>query len=321
LKKITVLAMAVLLVAGITFVGCTRQASTAPSAEAGSAQKHYTVGFTNMDLTTTTGQFLSKLFRQAVESRGDTFMETDGQLDQSKQNNGIEDMITRGIDILFLQPVDSQSALPALRACKEAGVKVIVYDSAVNNPELTESFIAPDNREAGRLTGLEMVRIYPNGARVALIENPLAESVVSRVQGFEEGIKGSNVQIVDRKGITRYEQVLGTAEDMIQAHPDLNAFWALNDPVALIVLGAVQSAGLQKQINIFAVDGSPEGKKSISQGGIYGSAVQSNKNMAAKTVEVAYKVLAGEKVDPVYLVETYLATPDNIKDYNIDEWE
>ena len=58
-------------------------------------------------------------------------MAIDGQQNQAKQNDVIEDLITQGIEVLFLNPVDSESVQPALEACAEAGVKVINVDSAV----------------------------------------------------------------------------------------------------------------------------------------------------------------------------------------------
>jgi ribose transport system substrate-binding protein len=317
-KKIAVLLISALCLTSMAFAGGGSQTAPASGTQ---AKKAKLFGFTLMDLTVAPARTAYDTVKAAVEANGDQLMAMDGKLDQTVQNNAVEDMLTRGIDVLLIQPVDSQSVEPALLACQRAGVPVIVVDSAVARPELTASFIATDNLEAGRNCAKEMLRTYPNGAKIAIQENPLADSVLSRVQGLEEGLAGTNVKIVTRKNLTRYEQVLGTAEDMIQAFPDLDAFWGLNDDVGLIMLGAVQSAGLQNQIKIFTVGGTPPAKKSIAVGGLWSTVVQLDRNMAQTSVDVAYKVLAGEKVDPVYRIGTFIINRDNIKSYDVDKWE
>jgi ribose transport system substrate-binding protein len=173
----------------------------------------------------------------------------------------------------------------------------------------------------GRACAKEFLRTYPNGAQIAFLENPLANSVVSQMKGLDEVLNGTNVKVVARKSVTRYEQVLGTTEDIMQAYPDLDAFWGLNDDVGLIMLGAIQSAGLQDRIRVFTIGGSPQAKKSIASGGIWSAVVQLYRNVGKTAAEVAYKVLAGEKVDSVYYVDSFVINRDNIKNFDVDKWE
>ncbi|MDR0878665.1 MAG: sugar ABC transporter substrate-binding protein [Treponema sp.] len=278
-------------------------------------------GFTAMDLTNPPLVTLRDSVQKAVEARGDRLISVDGYLDQTRQNNGIEDMITQGIEVLFLNPVDSQSVQPALEACKAAGIKVVVVDSGVARSDLTASFVSSDSIQAGKLSGQAIIDALPNGGKLALIENPLAESIVSRVKGLESALQGSKVTIVERKSISRMEQALPTAEDILQAHPDLDAFWGLNDDVSLIIQGAVESSGAANRVKVFSIDGTPSGKRSVARGGLYAVVAQSDIRMGATAAEVAYKILAGEKVDAAYLIETKLIDRKNIGQFDVDAWE
>lgn len=278
------------------------------------------IGYTGMDLSVPFQIKMKEAVQAVVEGNGDKFIAVDGALDQTKQNNGIEDLITQGIEILVLNPVDSQGVQPALEACRDAGVKVVVVDSNVADTALTETFISSNNYQAGQLCGEEMLRLFPDGAKLCIIENPLAESVVQRVKGVEDAIAGSSVVIADRKSISTMDKVLTTTEDLLQANPDVDFFFGLNDDVALIIQGCVESAGLQDQVKVFGVDGSPQAKQSVAAGGLYATAAQSPMSIGTKAAECAYDILDGKAVEKSYQVDTSLVTPDNVQTVGVDEW-
>lgn len=285
-----------------------------------SADGGHVIGYAGMDLSVPFQITMRDAVQAAVEAKGDKFISVDGALDQTKQNNGIEDMITQGIEVLVLNPVDSQGVQPALEACQQAGVKVVVVDSNVADTSLTETFVSSDNYQAGQLCGEEMLRLFPDGAKLCIIENPLAESVVQRVKGVEDAIAGSNIVVADRKSISTMDKVLTTTEDLLQANPDVEIFFGLNDDVALIIQGSVESAGLQDQVKVFGVDGSPQAKQSVAAGGLYATAAQSPMSIGTKAAECVYAILNGESVEKDYKVETSLVTPDNVEEVGVDNW-
>ena len=317
-----VLSIVLVLVLAISLVACggaSKTTDTQASAQNEKAKRVF--GYTCMDMTNPFHIAMRDAIKAAVEANGDTLVAIDGATDQTKQNNAIEDMITQGIDVLFLNPVDSKSIKPALEACKKAGIPVVNVDSGVADTDLIASFIASNNYQAGKLCGEEIVKLYPDGAKIGIIENPLAESVVQRVKGLEDAIKGSKIQIAGRKAISTMDAVLSSTEDILQANPDINAFWGLNDDVSLMIQGVVESAGLVKQIKVFSVDGSPSAKKSIANGGVYATAAQSPVTIGKKAVEVAYNVLDGKSVDSTYSVDTNLVTPQNVAEAGTDNWK
>ncbi|MGD1818493.1 MAG: sugar ABC transporter substrate-binding protein [Pleomorphochaeta sp.] len=277
-------------------------------------------GFTCMDQTNPFQVTMKNSIESAVEANGDKLIAIDGMNDQIKQNNAIDDMITRGISVLFLNPVDKDGVKPALEACKEAGVKVIAVDANVTDTDLTESFISSNNVQAGRLCGEAMKEAFPNGARVALIDNPLAESVVSRMTGLQQALEGSNIEITGLAHYSSMNTVLSTFEDFLQADSDLDAFWGLNDEFGLIAEGVVQSAGRTGDIKVFSVDGSPSAKISIKEGGLYATAAQSPAGIGQKAVEVAYSLLNGQSVEKNYSIETILVDQNNIDQFDTSVW-
>jgi ribose transport system substrate-binding protein len=327
MKKLFALIISAVMV--LSMGACNNSNSASSAAPAASAEGSTSTtaktggqifGYTCMDMTNQFHIAMRDAIKAKVEANGDLLIDFDGANDQTKQNNGIEDMITKGMKVLFLNPVDSKGVKPALEACQKAGVKVVVVDSGVADTDLTETFISSNNFQAGQLCGEEIKKLYPNGAKICLIDNPLAESVVQRVSGLESAIKGSNTKIVGRKSYSSMNALLGDIEDILQTHPDTDVYWGLNDDVGLMMLGAVKSAGMQKQVKVISVDGSPAGKKSVAAGDLFGTAAQSPVSIGQKAVECAYNILKGTKVEKTYSIDTQMVTKDNIVTVGSDSW-
>ena len=77
------------------------------------AVAEYKFGYTCMDGTNPFFVVIEKAMREAVEANGDTLIATDPANDVTLQIQQIEDMITQGIDAIFLNPAEAEGILPA----------------------------------------------------------------------------------------------------------------------------------------------------------------------------------------------------------------
>lgn len=283
----------------------------------------YTFGYTCMDGTNPFFVILEQTIREQVEANGDTLITTDPANDVSLQITQIEDMITQGIDAIFLNPAEAEGVLPALDMLKEAGIPIINFDTQVADLSYCASYVGSDNYNAGFVCGEDLVKKVPDGGKIIVLDSPTMNSVVDRTNGFLDAIKGKGFDIVaqqDAKG--NLEQAMTISEDLLQANGDVVAIFGGNDPTALGALAAANAAGLT-DVLIYGVDGSPDIKAELASGTslIEGTGAQSPINIAKKSVEVMYKYLAGEKIDDTYPVETFLITSDNVADYGTDGWQ
>lgn len=283
----------------------------------------WTFGYTCMDGTNPFFVILEKTIREGVEARGDKLITTDPANDVTLQITQIEDMITQGIDAIFLNPAEAEGILPALDMLKEAGIPILNFDTEVAELSYAFSYVGSDNYNAGFVCGQDLVKKVPGGGKIIILDSPTMNSINDREKGFKDAIAGKGFEIVaeqDAKG--NLEVSMGIAEDLLQAHSDVVAIFGGNDPTALGALAAANAAGL-KDVLIYGVDGSPDIKAELARGDslIEGSGAQSPINIAKISVEVMYKYLAGEKVDARYPVETFLITSDNVKEYGTDSWQ
>lgn len=321
-KAHKLLKIAALLLTIVMLVGCGSSNSGdgnngTPAADGGDK---VIVGYTCMQLTNPFHIAMRDTLKSLTEADGYTFLEFDGDSNQQKQNDAIDDMIAQGMNVLFLNPVDAEGVLPALEACEKAGVTVIAVDSNVGDPSKIATYISSDNFVAGQQTGEQIIADYPDGAKILVFENPLADSVVQRVAGLEAALEGSNSEIVDRRSFRAVDAILTDFEDLLIANPDANVVWGLNDDCSLIGLGAVESAGLQDSVKVYSVDGSPSGKISVQEGGLAGTAAQSPVGIAEKAYECFKDILAGKEVDAVYSLPTTMITAANVADNDPQNW-
>lgn len=288
-----------------------------------SGKEHYTFGYTCMDGTNPFFVILEQTIRESVEAKGDTLISTDPANDVSLQITQIEDMISQGIDAIFLNPAEAEGILPALDQLKAAGIPIINFDTEVADMSYVSSYAGSDNYNAGKVCGEDLVKKYPNGGDIIVLDSPTMNSVVDRTNGFLDAIKGKGFNIVaqqDAKG--NLEVAMGITEDLLQANGNVVAIFGGNDPTALGALAAANAAGI-KECKIYGVDGSPDIKAELASGTslIEGTGAQSPIGIAKTSVDIMYKIMAGETVDDRYPVETFLITADNVADYGTDGWQ
>lgn len=283
----------------------------------------YKFGYTCMDGTNPFFVILEDTIREGVEANGDTLISTDPANDVSLQITQIEDMITQGIDAIFLNPAEAEGILPALDMLKEAGIPIINFDTEVADLSYAVSYVGSDNYNAGKVCGDDLIAKRPDGGKIIVLDSPTMNSVTDRTNGFLDAIKGKGFEIVaqqDAKG--NLETAMGIAEDLLQAHGDVVAIFGGNDPTALGALAAANAAGMSDCL-IYGVDGSPDIKAEIASGDslIAGTGAQSPINIAKTSVEVMYKYLAGETVEDRYPVETFIINSDNVAEFGTDGWQ
>lgn len=288
----------------------------------GGGKDHYVFGYTSMTQNNPFFIVLEEAIREKVEANGDELITLNPAMDVALQINQVEDMIAQGIDAIFLNPVDWEGIRPALQMLEDAGIPIINYDTEVKDFEYVTAYVGSDNKNAGRVAGLDLVERFPEGGNIVILDSPTMNSINDRVAGFIETIDGHNFTVVaqqDAKG--DLETGLGITEDILQAHSDIIAIFGGNDPSALGALAAVKAAN-RTDISIYGVDGSPDAKAAIAEGGAFvGSGAQSPISIGQISVDVAYKILNGEEYELRTPVETFLINADNVEEYGIDGWQ
>lgn len=261
--------------------------------------------------------------KSVVEPKGDSVVALDPALDVNKQISQIEDLIAQKVSAIFLNPADWKGVKPALEAAKKAGIPIINVDAPVFDVDLVDSVVASNNYGAGQLVFEDVAKKMPKGGNVVLLEHPTAKSAIDRTKSFEDSIKDKPEWKVVAKQSSdgQLEKAMPVMENIIQAQKKIDVVMGLNDPTAMGALAALQAAKRDQGVLIYGVDGAPDAKKMIKEGKMEGTAAQSPKGIGKTAAEVAYKILAGEKVEKEILVPVTLITKENVDQFGTDGWQ
>ena len=258
---------------------------------------------------------------ESAEADGNSVTVVNGEQDSAKQIQIVEDFITKGVDAVFLNPVDRDAIAPALELLNEAGSPIINFDASVANLDLVDAYVATDNVQAGVLCAEAMIKDFPDGGEIAVLNYPANSACLDREQGFLDTIEGKGFEVVatfDAEGTVEKGQDI--TSDILQAHPDLTAIFSINDQAGMGAYAACTIA--DANVAIYGVDGNPEAKSVIAQDGIYRmSAAQSPIQMGKTCYEVAAKLLAGEELEEKTIdVPVFTIDLTNVNDY-LDGWQ
>lgn len=233
-------------------------------------------------------------------------MIVDAQDDASKQASDVEDLIQQGIDLLLINPVDSSAAGSAVESANAAGIPVITVDRSADSGEVV-AHIASDNVEGGKLAGEYLLELVGEGAKVAMLEGvPGSSAARDRGEGFLKAVEGKVDLVSSQPANFNRSEGLSVMENMLQAHPDIEAVFAQNDEMALGALEAISAAG--KEIVVIGFDATDDALKKIDEGKMAASVAQKPEEIGKTAIETAVKYLNGEKVEEFVPVELELVT-------------
>ncbi len=311
---------------GLMLAGCgkppaTPSANTAKSADAvkkapSADSKKLTIGFSALTLTNPFFKVIADAMTAEAAKHGYEVVVVTGERDVKKQADQVNEFIVRGVDAIVLNPCDSQSIGPAIEKANQAGIPVFTNDIKYDGKQgKVVCHVATDNYQGGKLAGDAMVKLLgESGGKVAILHFPQAESCQLRVKGFNEVVAAHNTQpnaaqivvATTLDGGAVRDEGFTAAKDALEAHPDLAAIFAINDPSALGAWAALDAAGKTDQVKIIAFDGQLIGKQAILEGKIVCDPIQFPERIGRVTIEQIVKHFAGEQVPAEILIPSEL---------------
>lgn len=239
--------------------------------------------------------------------------------DPATQANAVQDLEVQGIDALVILPTDPDPLVNAMKEVKNKGHFVTIVDRApsVNDNTVRDLYVAGNNPALGKVAGEYIAKTSPD-AEVVIIRGLPIPIDQQRQDGFDEGIKGSNVKVLDRQfGNWNRDDAFKVMQDYLTKYPKIDVVWCQDDDMAVGVLQAIEQAGRTDIQYIIGGAGSKDMIKKVQDGD---KMVPVNVLYPPSMVGTAMELTAAALYDAVpvhgtYTLDATLITPENAKNY------
>lgn len=230
----------------------------------------------------------------------------DSQNDPAKEVSNMEDISVKNVDVVLLNPVDSDSAIASVMVANNLDLPVITVDRAANGGKVV-SHVASDNVEGGKMAAQYVIDQLGGKGNIVELEGIAGSSATrDRGAGFDNEIKNSNLNIITKQSAD-FDRTKGLSvmENIIQSKGNIDAVFAQNDEMALGALKALQDSNLN-DVLVVGFDATDDAVASVQKGDMAATIAQQPKLIGETAVDLAHRFLSGEKVESFAPVELKL---------------
>ncbi len=258
--------------------------------------------------------------REAAAEAGNVVLDVmDAQEDVIRQQDQVNTMIQKGIDVLVVVPVDT-SAVQGIEAAAKAANLPLIYINrnpypAENAPEGVY-FIGANSILEGE-TQMEYAGKLMNGeGNIVILMGILSnEASMNRTQGVHNVIKAKypNIKVLaEETGNWQQDQGMTVMENWITAYGDqINGVLSNNDNMVLGAVNALESAGMNDKVITIGVDATVDALQAILAGRMTATVLQDPVAQGKGAVEMSVKLMNGEKLPAITKLPAQLITNEN----------
>jgi len=232
----------------------------------------------------------------------------DSQNNPAKELANVQDLTVRGVKLLLINPSDSDAVGNAVILANQAKIPVITLDRKANKGVVV-SHIASDNRVGGKMAGDFIGQKLGKNTKVIELEGIAGTSVArERGEGFKQAADQYKfTMLASQPADFDRTKGLNVMQNLLTAHPNVQAVFAQNDEMALGAMRALQTVN-KTDVMVVGFDGTADGIKAVQSGRLAATVAQQPEQIGIIGVETADKVLKGQKVDAVIPVALKLVT-------------
>ncbi|MBE7098754.1 ribose ABC transporter substrate-binding protein RbsB [Bacillus cereus] len=263
------------------------------------------VGFSVSTLNNPFFVTLKKGAEKKAKASGIELIAVDAQNDAAKQTNDVEDLIQKGVDVVVINPTDSDAVASAVSAANAANIPVITVDRVANSGKVV-SHIASNNIEGGQMASDYIRELVGGGANVAELEGiPGSSAARERGKGFHN-VADKSLKVVAKQAAD-FDRAKGLSvmENILQANGDIKAVFAHNDEMALGALEALKSSG-KTDVVVVGFDATEDAVKAVKDGRMAATVAQKPELIGEKAMQTAKEITQGKKVDKSIPIELEL---------------
>ncbi|WP_243079910.1 sugar ABC transporter substrate-binding protein [Pantoea sp. MQR6] len=244
----------------------------------------------------------------------------DARGDVGRQTDQVQSFIGSGVDAIIVDPVDSASTPALTKLAQQAKIPLVFVNRTPGDKTLPPGvvFVGSDERESGVLQMEALAKMANYRGNVAIMIGNLTDAgALQRTKDVEQVVaKYPNMKVV-LKQTANYSRSEGMdlMLNWLSNGEDIDIVAANNDEMAIGATMAIAQAKPKKNILVGGIDATPDGLKSMANGSMQVTVFQDAVGQGKKSVEVAQRLIKGEKVDSHQWIPFELVTKENMQQY------
>src|SRR6202035_2757694 len=237
----------------------------------------------------------------------------------AEQTRIFDDLIVKGSDGIAISPLDSANQTAMIdRGAAKTLITTTDSDAATSKRAF---YVGTNNVDAGRQAGELIKKAIPDGGKIMLfVGKKDAQNAKERIQGIEETLKGSNVQILDvRTDDTDRVRAKQNVADTLVKYPDvacLVGLWSYNGPA---IINATKDAGKVGKVKLVLFDEENDTLQGIKDGAVEATVVQNPYEFGRQALTLMSKKLRGEEIT-IPASHAFIVPTRGIDKSNVDEF-
>ncbi len=269
----------------------------------------------------TTHEFWKSIHAGAVQGSRDADVEIywkgpSKDDDRDAQIRVVEDAISRGVDGIVIAPSDNVALVRPLEEAVKEGIPVVVIDSPIDW-EGKVSYIGTDNYQGGVVGARALAELLDGKGRVLMMRYfEGSGSTMQREIGFLATLAaefpGLEVISANQYGGSTTESCYATAENLLNAHPQIDGIFVACEPTTFGMLRALQDSGRAGSIRVVGFDATEKLLEGLRAGHLHGLVLQNPFRMGQMGVQAMADHLTGKPQPKLVDTGTVVATKDNL---------
>jgi ribose transport system substrate-binding protein len=292
-------------VAGTTLVlsGCGK--------DTGSGSGSVSLGFVN-GADTEFHTCLQKALEQTAKSEGAKVYTANSHQNSGTELSNIEDMISRNVSALIVQTVNVDALKGDIAKAKASNIPIYLTSVATSDVNDILGAAVVDLGKVGALdAGWVAKDAGGKDVQVGVIAGAPGAASDLLVGGFTKALPGNAKVVANQPGMFNAAKAQDVAENMIQAHPDLDYAFVANEEMGLAARKAFDAAGA-KDVKIVTTNGTDEGLAAVKDGRFSATVANSAMTIGQTAAKNAIGLLDKKKVDKIANIPLLLVTKDNL---------
>ena len=225
--------------------------------------------------------------------------------DVAAQLTLFEDLLNKNYKAIAFAPLSPVNLVQVVGKAYKKGIYLVDLDEKIDMSSLkqaganVEAYVTTDNVAVGKKAADYIIQqLGEKGGKVAIIEGRAGvASGEARKKGATDAFKAAkNIDLVTSQPADWDRlRALDVATNALQRTPDIAAFYACNDTMALGAVQAVQNLGKGGKIMVVGTDGIPEAVNAVKAGRLTATVAQDPAKVGSTGLDLLVDAIKGGK--------------------------